>query len=153
MKLSTLWKAAAAKEPISDVPSAWRYLEVVQAGRLRPGQQNQRGALLPIWGSFSGSRFGLSKCKSRAVLAMDVDSVFIVECLKGPRTRQPAADRLWLLIRQVLGATVGSLGAGLGGCCFGCCTGVLGAQVGCLGAVREVWCHGWNCFDYDTDMC
>ena len=80
----------------------------------------------------------MSKCKSRAVLAMDVDSVFIVECLKGPRTRQPAADRLCLLIRQVLGATVGSLG----GCCFGCSTGVLGAQVGCLGAVREVWCHG-----------
>lgn len=62
----TLRKAAtAAKVPVSDVPNAWRYLEVVQVGRLRPGQ-NQRGLFALVCGVSSG-----------------------------PRTPQSAADRLW----------------------------------------------------------
>ena len=71
----TLRKAAtAAKVPVSDVPNAWRYLVVVQVGRLRPGQ-NQRG-LLKMWGSLCF-----------------LCAFWSVEC-QGQEP-QPAADRLW----------------------------------------------------------
>ena len=72
----TLRKAAtAAKVPVSDVPNAWRYLEVVQVGRLRPGQ-NQRGLLkcgAPCVSS--GSRFGLwsARAKNRNQLRIGCD--------------------------------------------------------------------------------
>lgn len=73
----TLRKAAtAAKVPVSDVPNAWRYLEVVQVGRLRPGQ-NQRGLVTDV---------GLLGFPLVRVLVCGVS---------GPRPPQSAADRLW----------------------------------------------------------